>query len=68
MYKIFYTVLDEVVDVCTVELEEPIAVAGNSAAFDIRGVGSNIVSFVCKLDGNQLANCMLFLLFSLLTQ
>jgi hypothetical protein len=44
-------------DVCTVELEEPIAVAGNSAAFDIRGVGSNIVSFVCKLDGNQLANC-----------
>ena len=50
----FCNVVDEV---CTVELEGPIEVTGNSAAFEIRGVGSNIITFICKLDGVELPNC-----------
>ena len=46
------------IDVCTVELVEPIEVTGSSAAFSVRGVGSGIVGFSCKLDGAQLDNCM----------
>ena len=54
-----YPAIDVEEEVCTVELEEPIAVTGSSAAFSIRGVGSDIVGFTCKLDRVQLANCML---------
>ena len=54
-----YPAIDVVEEVCTVELEEPIAVTGSSATFSFRGVGSDIVGFSCKLDGDQLANCVL---------
>ena len=58
MVHIIYPTINVVEEVCTVELEEPIAVAGSSAAFTISGVGSGIVGFSCKLDGVQLATCM----------
>ena len=62
-YKIFCCILHITEDeVCTVELVGPIQVTGNSAAFDFRGVGSNILSYVCKLDGVQVDNCMLFIM------
>ena len=58
VHIMIYLTIDVVEEVCTVELEEPIAVAGSSAAFSIRGVGSDIVRFSCKLDGVQLTSCM----------
>ena len=42
------------------ELEEQIEVTGNSAAFEIRGVGSNVIRFICKLDGVEMPNCKSF--------
>ena len=45
------------VEVCTVELVEPIEVDGNSATFTFRGVGSDITGFECKLDKAILPNC-----------
>ena len=49
-------------EVCTVELIGSIQVTGNSASFNFQGVGSNIVSYVCKLDGVQLDNCTIFII------
>jgi hypothetical protein len=43
--------------ICTVELIYPIEVEGTSAAYAFRGVGADITSFRCKLDGVDLLNC-----------
>ena len=40
------------------ELIYPIEVEGTSAAYAFRGVGADITSFRCKLDGVDLLNCM----------
>ena len=44
--------------VCTVELDQPIEVVGNTADYSFSGIGSGIESFTCKLDGVELQDCM----------
>ena len=44
---------------CSVELLKPIEVRDNTATYEFHGVGSEITSFFCKLDGVELLNCML---------
>ena len=44
--------------VCTVELDQPIEVVGNTADYSFSGIGSGIESFICKLDGVELEDCM----------
>ena len=39
------------------ELEGSIEVDGNSATYSVIGVGSNIVGFICRLDGDELDDC-----------
>ena len=41
--------------VCTVELDQPV---GNTADYSFSGIGSGIESFICKLDGVELEDCM----------
>ena len=42
---------------CTVVLDEPIQVNGNSASYSFTGVGSDIERFICKLNGAVLDDC-----------
>ena len=46
-------------DECTVELDGPIEVNGNSATYSFHGVGSGIEGFICKLNGVAF-DCMLY--------
>ena len=41
------------------ELDGEIEVDGDSATYTLRGVGTGITSFICKLDGEILPDCML---------
>ena len=43
--------------VCTVD-RGVVAVDGNTATYSFCGVGSDIDSFICKLDGAILPDCM----------
>ena len=44
-------------ETCTVELVNSV-VEGNSATITFRGVGSAITGYTCKLDGDNLPECM----------
>ena len=41
------------------ELDGKIEVTGSSATYSLTGVGSGITTYICKLDGDVLPDCML---------
>ena len=56
-YLIFHYVLKHTV--CTVEIDS-FEVAGSAAVYSFTGVGSAIRSYICKLDGDKLPDCMFY--------